>query len=142
MSNILVHAHSGLRWIVLILLLAAIVKAFSGKNSGKEYGEGDRKLNLFAMISFHTQYLLGLILIFVSERMAASDYLFKKILMEHLTLMTVAFVLITIGHSKAKKAVTSKGKFAKIATFYTIALVLILAAIPWPFRTDLGGSWF
>jgi hypothetical protein len=142
MSNILVHAHSGLRWIVLILLLAAIVKAFSGKNSGKEYGEGDRKLNLFAMISFHTQYLLGLILIFVSERMAASDYLFKKILMEHLTLMTVAFVLITIGHSKAKKAATSKGKFAKIATFYTIALVLILAAIPWPFRTDLGGSWF
>lgn len=142
MSNILVHAHSGLRWIVLILLLTAIAKAFAGKKSGKEYVEGDRQLSLFTMIFFHIQYLLGLVLIFVSERMASSEYLFKKILMEHLSLMTIAFILITIGYSKAKKATSSKAKFAKIATFYTIALILVIAAIPWPFRTDLGGSWF
>ena len=47
MYNGLLHAHSGLRWVVLILLLAAIFNAFSKKKSGT-WGAGDKKLALFS----------------------------------------------------------------------------------------------
>jgi uncharacterized membrane protein YbhN (UPF0104 family) len=64
--NALVHAHSGLRYVVLALMLAAIFKAFTSK----QYTEGTRKLNLFAMISVHIQILIGLILYFTWRKFA------------------------------------------------------------------------
>lgn len=144
--NALTHLHSGLRWIALILIIAAIFNAFKKKSAG-EYKSSDRKLNMFAMISFHTQFLIGFVLYFTSPKvqffkgwMKESMYRFYG--MEHLILMVLAFILITIGHSKSKKEKTSRGKFGVIAKFYTIALILILAGIPWPFRAALGGSWF
>ena len=51
------HAHSGLRWVVLILLIAAIAQAFSKKDTLLD--NGNRKLAMFAMISLHIQLLIG-----------------------------------------------------------------------------------
>ena len=145
MLNGLVHAHSGLRWIVLILLLVSIFNAFSKKKTGI-YSEGDRKLALFTMIFTHVQLLIGFVLYFMSPRVIFSgesmgNDVLRFYLLEHGLLMLVAIALITIGHSKSKKAADGAAKFKAIARFYLIALILILAAIPWPFR-DLGGSWF
>lgn len=141
----LVHAHSGLRWIVLLLLVAAVFNALS-KLKSSTYTNGDRKLNLFAMVFYHVQFLLGWIMYFVSVKvqffqgwMKESMYRFYGI--EHALMMTLAFILLTVGHSKSKKA-EGKQKHKKIAIFYTLALLLILAAIPWPFRTALAASWF
>lgn len=140
----LLHAHSGLRWIVLILLLVAIFNAFSKKKSGV-YTEGDRKLALFTMISTHTQLLIGLVLYFLSPWVDLGDMMKDSITrfytMEHTLMMVIAIVLITIGHSKSKKAADGAAKFKAISVFYLIALLIILAAIPWPFR-DLAGHWF
>ncbi len=145
MYNGLVHAHSGLRWIVLILLIVAIFNAFSKKKTGI-YSEGDRKLALFTMISTHVQFLVGLVLYFISERVVFSgdsmgNDFYRFYLVEHALMMLIAIVLITVGHSKSKKAADGAAKFKAISIFYLIALILILAAIPWPFR-ELGGSWF
>ncbi|MEY3681976.1 MAG: hypothetical protein RLZZ289_499, partial [Bacteroidota bacterium] len=62
--NILVSAHSGLRWIALVLLLLAIYNAFTAK----EYEKKHRLVNMFAMISLHTQLLIGLALYFTSDK--------------------------------------------------------------------------
>ena len=59
--NILKHAHSGLRWVVLFLLLAAIANAFSKRRGGSVY-PGKEKLALYALISVHIQLILGLVL--------------------------------------------------------------------------------
>lgn len=139
----LIHAHSGLRYIVLALMLLAIFKAFSKQ----EYTEGSRKLNLFAMISVHTQILIGLILYFTSEKVRfveglMADTFSRFFAVEHIFGMLLAATLITIGHSKSKKGETSDAKNKKIAVFYTLALIVILATIPWPFREALGGNWF
>src|SRR5690606_22060509 len=48
---------------------------------------------------------------------------------EHISMMVLAIILITVGHSKSKKAVDASAKHKSIAVFYTIALVIILAAI-------------
>lgn len=146
--NALIHAHSGLRWIVLLLIVVAVFNAIS-KLKSSDYTNGDRKLNLFAMVFFHVQFLLGWILYFLSTKvlffegwMKANNGMYRFFNMEHSLLMVIAFVLLTVGHSKSKKADNPQKKHKIIATFYTIALILILAGIPWPFRSALGGSWF
>lgn len=144
MNSILTHAHSGLRWVALILLLLAIVNAFTSKTYEKKH----KMINLFAMITLHTQLLIGLVQYFVtSTKVQFVDGWMKNPLlrfygMEHILLMIIAIILVTIGHSKSKKGATPEEKFKPIKLWYVIGLLLILAAIPWPFRTVLGGGWF
>jgi len=145
MYTALLHAHSGLRWVALILLIAAIFNALKGKRSG-EYLKRDKMLNLFAMIILHTQLLIGGILYFQSDKVQfvegwMKDKMLRFYGMEHLLLMVIAIILVTIGRKKAEKLVAPIMKHQKIVVFYTLALILILAAIPWPFRA-LGGQWF
>ena len=141
----LLHAHSGLRWVALILLIYSIINAFQKKNSGA-FTNKDRKLSVFTLMSIHIQFVIGLILYFISPKVSfASGFMKDTILrfyaMEHILMMLIAVVLITVGHVKAKKASEDAKKFKLISTFFLIALLLIIAAIPWPFR-NLGGAWF
>lgn len=140
----LVHAHSGLRWLVLGLLLYAIFNAI-GKNKSS-YEKRDKMVNLFAMISLHIQLLLGLILYFISPKVSfASGWMKDASLrfygMEHLIGMLAAIVVVTVGRKLAEKQESAILKNKKIALWYVIGLVLIIASIPWPFR-GLGGQWF
>jgi uncharacterized membrane protein YwaF len=61
--------------------------------------------------------------------------------MEHILLMIIAIILVTIGHAKAKRASEPSKKHKTILLFYAIGLILIIASIPWPFR-QLGAGWF
>src|SRR6478609_1741441 len=60
MQTGLLHLHNLLRWIILILLLVSIFKAYSGWQSKKAFAPGDKKVWLFTMIAAHTTLLLGL----------------------------------------------------------------------------------
>lgn len=140
----LVHAHSGLRWLVLGLLLYAIFNAI-GKNKSS-YEKRDKMVNLFAMISLHLQLLLGLILYFISPKVSfdsgwMKDAALRFYGMEHLIGMLAAIVVVTVGRKLAEKQESAILKNKKIALWYVIGLVLIIASIPWPFR-GLGGQWF
>ena len=140
----LVHAHSGLRWLVLGLLLYAIFNAIGKSKSS--YEKRDKMVNLFAMISLHIQLLLGLILYFTSPKVSfASGWMKDASLrfygMEHLIGMLAAIVVVTVGRKLAEKQESAILKNKKIALWYVIGLVLIIASIPWPFR-GLGGQWF
>ncbi|SDG88053.1 cytochrome B [Mucilaginibacter sp. P19] len=126
--------HSGFRYIVIVLVLLALVRAFMGWLGKRPYGEGNRKLNLFAMISVHTQFLLGIILFFISPMVQFSKDTMKNpvtryFTVEHWVIMLIAIVLITIGHSKSKKAALPEGKHKAIAIFYLIGIVLISVGI-------------
>lgn len=141
----LVHIHSGLRWIILILLVTAVVNALTSKGKG-EYTKKDKKINLFAMISLHLQLVFGIILMFTSGKVSfdsgwMKNPSFRFYGMEHLLGMIIAIVLITIGRKKAEKITAPVQKHSKIFTWYLIGLLIILASIPWPFRA-LGGQWF
>ena len=61
--------------------------------------------------------------------------------MEHPVSMILAIVLITLGHGMAKKAVSDEVKYKKALRYFILALLLILAAVPWPFR-EIGRPWF
>ncbi|MCO4294339.1 cytochrome B [Solitalea sp. MAHUQ-68] len=131
----LLHLHSLLRWIALILLIISVVKAFSAwNNSSKLYTEGNRKLNLFTLISVHLQLVVGFVLYFVSPKVQfAADTMRNSTLryfaVEHVLMMVIAIVLITIGYSKAKRLEIGFEKNKRIAVFYGLGLLLILVAL-------------
>ncbi len=146
MYPMLVHAHSGLRWLVLLFLLAAIVNSFTRNQQGEPYSDRDRRLSLFALIFTHLQLVIGLVLYFISPKVqfsgaAMSETITRFYTVEHFTLMLLAVILITIGYSRTKRSVQASDKFKNTVRFYLIGLILILIAIPWPFR-NLGAGLF
>jgi hypothetical protein len=129
----LIHTHSGFRWIVFILLITTLIGTFRNKTNSK--------LALYTMIAFHIQLILGLILFFMSSKVEFSGYAMKDSVMrfftvEHSFLMILSVILVTIGYSFLKKDKVKGYKW-----LLTIALILLLFGIPWPFR-GLGAGWF
>ena len=140
----LVHAHSGLRWLVLLLLLAAVFVSFQKRSGQAGYADGDRKLYLFTLIATHIQFVLGLILAFISPKVDFSmmgEKLYRFYSVEHTIGMLIAIALITVGYSRQKRASSDVNKHKAVFTFYTVGLLIILLSIPWPFR-NLGAGWF
>ncbi|MFT4526871.1 MAG: hypothetical protein ACI85F_003052 [Bacteroidia bacterium] len=152
MYDILLHSHSGLRWIVLILIVGALAKAISGMASGAAYGPMDNKLSLFSLISCHIMLLLGFVLYFVSPIVqsglmnmgsAMKDPVLRFWTVEHLSVMIIGIVLITIGRIRLKKLDNDAAKHKNIVIFFGIGLLLILSRIPWPFMEGFSGrGWF
>ena len=149
MQTGLLHLHNLLRWIILILLLLSIVKAYSGWQGKKTLSSGDKKLWLFTMISAHITLLLGLYQVafgrfgFFTTSLPEGTSLMKDTFyrffwIEHPVGMIAAIVCITLGRGMAKKAMADELKYKKAFYFFLVALVLILASIPWPFREIVG----
>ena len=128
--------HSILAYAALGLLLLASFNAIFGLTSKKLFTDKDLRLSLFTLIICHIQLLVGLILYFVSPLGAGQlgnmkDAAMRLTSLEHPLINIIALALITIGWSKHKKEESNNGKFKKIAIFYTIGLILLLAMIPW-----------
>jgi hypothetical protein len=144
--------HSLLRWVLLLLLLAAIVQSYSGMSSGRSFSGGDRKLGLYLMISAHTTLLLGLVLWFFGPfglplaidngmGVVMKNAVMRYWVVEHFTGMLIAIALITIGRGVAKKNIPDAAKFKRAFWLFLIALIIILATVPWPFRGAVGRPW-
>ncbi len=142
--GILKSAHSGWRYIVLILLIVAVLQALAGWFGKKGYTEGNRKLNVFALISAHIQLLFGLVLYFLSPmtKGPTSEALYRYWKMEHIAIMIVAIVLITVGNAKSKKITDSAAKHKTIAIFFGIALILIIGSIFMMVKNDPSRTLF
>jgi uncharacterized membrane protein YqhA len=139
----LVHLHSALRWVILILLVICLIQAFT-KN------EKIAKTSLWLLISSHIMLLLGLFQYFNSETVGfqvvervggfanvMKDSFARFWVVEHPSIMILSIVLITMARGRAKKM-----KFSTAMWMYIIALILILAGVPWPFRDGIGRPWF
>jgi hypothetical protein len=102
------------------------------------------------MISMDIQLLLGLALYFMNGwytglgNMGESmkEPMVRFFTVEHTFMMIVAWILVHVGRVAVKKAFNSSGKFKKTLIFFGIALLLILIAIPWPFREAISRPWF
>lgn len=135
--------HSILRWAVLILGLWAVLSALFAVISKRKYGSSDNKVSLFFMISCDIQLLMGLVLYFtgmwfekVKSGMGAviKDPAERFFAVEHALMMVIAWLLVHIGRSMVKRADTDAQKHKRTLIYFGIALVIILAMIPWPFR--------
>jgi hypothetical protein len=139
--EIMLKAHSGGRWIVLLLLLIGIFRSLSAGNNN--FTIRDRRIGLLLTIAADIMLLVGIYLYF------AGPWAYKQIeangmsatmksparffAMEHLVGMLVAIVLLHIGKAQANKDLPARAKHRRTVIFYLLALLLILAMIPWPF---------
>ena len=138
MYETILNLHSYWAYLVLIVLLLAVINSFSGLFGKKEYSAKSFRVALFALIVSHIQFLIAIILYFVSPKFSwwaegnvMGESMQRLYLVEHPLMNLIAIALITIGYSKHKKQLTSIAKYKTIAIFYTIALVFFLSRIPW-----------
>lgn len=131
--------HSYWAYIVLAVLIFTVINAVIGLVQKKEFTHKEFRLGLFSLITAHIQLLAGILVYFVGGFQKGlgdmKDSAVRLLALEHPLMMIIAITLITIGWSKHKKQVKSEAKFKTFAIFYGLALVLILARIPW-------NNWF
>ena len=137
--------HSYWAYAVLFLLLIASLNAFMGVSAKRAFTPKDRQISMIALVFSHVQFVIGLILIFVSPAMEAAktagmgavmkDSQLRLVLIEHPLTNLIALTIITIGWSKHKRALEDSRKFKNIAFLYGIGLLLLLSRIPY-------GQWF
>lgn len=132
--------HSYWAYLVLLMLLFAVVNAFMGISKKRSFTDKDVRIGLFTLIIAHIQLLIGLGWYFMSPAYQAlkangsevmGNSTSRLLAVEHPLMMIIAIVLITIGWSKHKKKTEDAAKFKTFAIFYGLALLLILARIPW-----------
>ena len=144
--------HSILRWAVVLFGLWALVNAFSGVFSKRTYTAGDKRTGFFFMLSCDIQLLLGLILYFnglwfnmlkSNAKEVMKDGVARFFTVEHSLMMIIAWILVHVGYSMVKRADTDAKKHKKSLIFFGLAILIILAMIPWPFRQPgIGREWF
>lgn len=146
------HLHSILRYAILIVLIIAIIQYIRSKNEKKLFSSGDKTLSLLSMIIMDIQLLIGGVLFFIGPNAPKKyfdslgfgeimqDKIARFFTIEHPLMMIIALVLVHIGHASVKKDISSDRKYKKLITMYALALIVILLAVPWPFR-ELGRGW-
>lgn len=139
--QIVLHAHSGIRWITLLLAIVVGVMSLIGLFSSGTYGKKDNILAASFVGTMHLQLLLGLVLYFFLSPItdmamkdmggAMKDPELRFWAVEHFALMLLAVVAAQIGRTISKKAEDSSVKFRFQAIFFGVALLLMLVGIPW-----------
>lgn len=150
MATGLLHLHNLLRWLVLLFALITIFRTMGGLNGSRPFTNGHRKSALFLMICCDVQLLLGLGLYFMNDwfKVLTSGGDFMKnpsqrfFTIEHTLGMLVAIILVHVGYSAAKKNMADGAKYKRVFWCTLIALIVILASIPWPFREAVARPLF
>lgn len=143
MYSFVLTLHSLLRWVVVILAVVTVVRAFRGWLGKKEWTALDGRLGMLSSASIDLQLLMGLILyIFLSPltkdafqdfAAAVSDQVLRYWAVEHAFWMVLALILMHVGRAISKRAEEATDKHRRVAIFFGLATLVILLAIPWPF---------
>lgn len=146
----LLFVHSAFRWLVLISLLVAIYTAYRGYSNNGTFTKTDNRIRHWTATIAHIQLLAGILLYTQSpiiknyfpagNSATQPDGLFFGLI--HSVLMLSAIVMITIGSAAAKRKATPRQKYKTMLLWFSAALLLILAAIPWPFSPLAGRPYF
>ena len=151
MYSFLLPLHSLVRWFVLASLLFALFRAYKGWLGNKAFTPFDDKVRHITATIAHIQLTLGVWLYFISPLVHYFLHYFKDAVhkreirffgMEHITMMLLAIIIISIGSAKAKRLQADKDKFKTIAIWFTIGLLIILTSIPWAFSPLTSRPYF
>jgi hypothetical protein len=142
MYDLLLIAHSWLRWLVLLAALAAIARAIGGVNTRRPWTPLDDRAGMWFTSALDLQMLIGLILyIFLSPvtqsafvdmaaAMRAAPIRFFAV--EHPVGVIVAIALAHVGRARVRKAPDSESKHKRALIFFGLSLLVLLLSIPWP----------
>lgn len=140
MYEMVLTAHSWLRWVALIAgllatVMAAAAPATAGPNRADRWG-------LILTIALDLQLLLGLGLYLVWSPITTSmfgdfgaamrDPVSRFWAVEHISLMLFAVVIAHVGRVMARKARSAAAKRKRLLICFSLASIAMIAATPWP----------
>jgi hypothetical protein len=127
--------HNIVRWLVIILAVVALVRAYRGWLGKREWTDNDRKAGVFFGMVVDIQFLLGIILIFLVGLPNLGSFG-----IDHVIPMIVAVLLIHLGTAMSRRASEAVAKHRSAAMWFSLAVIIILVAIPWsrPLFPGLG----
>ncbi|AIZ42454.1 hypothetical protein [Cellulophaga baltica] len=143
--------HSIFRWLVLLSLCYSIFQAYKGYKSKNKFSSWDNHVRHWTATIAHIQLTLGILVYTKSPIIKYYFSDFKNLISDwdltffglfHFILMITAIVIITIGSAKAKRRNTDLGKYRTMLVYFSIALIIIFIAIPWPFSPLANRPYF
>ncbi len=143
--------HSFFRWLVRAFLLISIYKAYTGYFHNRQFTRSDNSIRHWTATVVHIQLMIGILLYIKSpiiqyfwgnfnEAVKHLDTAFFALY--HFSLMLTSVVLVTIGSALAKRKPTDKQKFKTMLIWFSISLLMIFIAIPWPFSPLANRPYF
>ena len=135
--------HNLTRWLVIVFAVLVLVRAFRGWLKGLTWEKSDDRAGILYTSFLDTQFLLGLMLYFLfspwpSQLFANFSAGMKNPIvaffgLEHVIPMVIAIVVAHMGRAFSRKAADAAAKHRTAAIWFSVSVVLILIAIPWPF---------
>lgn len=148
MYTVILAIHNVVRWVVIILGILALVRAYMGFLANLDWTERDRIIGTFFAVSIDIQLLLGLVLyfflsditrtIFRDFSAAMSNEGIRYFVLEHTFYMILAVVFAHLGNLLPRRVDDSRMKFARSAIWFTLTFLLIILGMPW-FRPLIPG---
>jgi hypothetical protein len=134
--------HSWLRWAAILLGLVATIRAIAGASSRRPWVAIDDRISKLFMHTLDLQMLLGLALYFFLSpitKAALSDFMgamkvpaMRFWALEHGFGMIIGIALVHAGIARARRATDGPRKHRILAIFFVLAMIAILASVPWP----------
>jgi hypothetical protein len=135
MYELILTAHSWLRWAALIAGVMAVAMAAVSHNRADRWG-------LILVIALDVQFLLGFALylvlspntqaIFADFGAAMRDPVARFWAVEHVTLMLFAVVMAHLGRVLARRAAAPAAKRKRLLVCFVLSTIAMVAATPWP----------
>ena len=131
--------HSNITFILLITILLAVLNAFIGLITDRNFGSREIRLSNYGLIFSLLQLIFGGILYFISEYLTewkngisfvVKDNILRGQLIEYPAINLTATILVAIGWSLHKKGANNRKKNFRIFIFYFIALLLFVKSMP------------
>ncbi|MDA9622937.1 hypothetical protein N9S70_04120 [Flavobacteriaceae bacterium] len=136
----ILQLHSLWAILTITIIFYTVLRFFFNALQNKIFTLLDLRIALFTLIFCHIQFIIGIVLYFLSpkfkwwyngleEILDNNEYFFY--LVKHPLLNIFSILSITIGWSLFKKAKTNQKRFTRIGIFYLIGFLLILLATPY-----------
>ena len=146
----LLTLHNLLRWVVVILGVIALARAWTGWISKRPYTPADSRIGMIFGGMFDLQVLLGLILYFIPGTFtytafrnfgpAMGDSVTRFFALEHILMMLISLVVVHIGSARAKKTAGDPARHRVTALWFSAAFLILFLAIPWSPASFLGAE--
>ena len=148
--GLVLAVHSIVRWLAIGLGAGVSARAWLGMFKGRAWTSADTRVGRMLVACLDLQVFVGVLLYGVFSpvvaagmsnlAVASGSRAYRFWMLEHPIAMIAALVLAHAGLARAKRA---DGPIAHrhAALFFTMAIVIILAAIPWPMFTFGRALW-
>ena len=133
--------HSWIRWAVVFAGLYAFIRGALGTSRRSPWTPADDRAGFWFVTALDLQMVVGLILYFLLSPLTAAalhnfggamkDPILRFWAVEHVVGMIIGIALAHIGRARARKT-DSLRRHRVAAIFFGLALVVIVASIPWP----------